>query len=270
MIAVTGDQIEQIAMLAGCGIRPMPGCAGTVIWTLQPDIEALSRRVLNIADDPVAARAVSFGKIVAAHGLGIAREAARQIGGADHGASRGQAAARALARRRGWRSKIAPSIGPRSSAVGTKSRRRQAMISEARPSAFHCGTAPSEKPVSSTRCAPVTSERRTCVMVAVDAAGEGAAGPGGSELLHVGAALRYAGGSAPVRRPTPVTFVDGRNRDISIWWTHGDRDAAIIAAPDPAGGWPADSGRLSMRSIGGISSIDLPDSAKIAITRVLS
>ena len=29
-------------------------------------------------------------------------------------------------------------------AVGTKSRRRQAMISEVRPSAFNCGTAPSE------------------------------------------------------------------------------------------------------------------------------
>ena len=43
-----------------------------------------------------------------AHGLGIAREAARQIGGlADHGASRDQAAARALARRSGWRSRIA-------------------------------------------------------------------------------------------------------------------------------------------------------------------
>ena len=84
------------------------------------------------------AAAASFGEVVAAHGLGIAREAARQIGGgADHGASRGQAAARTLARRSGWRSKIAPRIaGPRSSAVGTKSRRRQAMISEVRPSAL--------------------------------------------------------------------------------------------------------------------------------------
>ena len=29
--------------------------------------------------------------------------------------------------------------GPRSSATGTKRRRRQAMISEVRPSAFNCG-----------------------------------------------------------------------------------------------------------------------------------
>ena len=54
-----------------------------------------------------------------------------------------------------------------------------------------------EEPVSSTRCAPVTSERRTCVMVAVDVAGEGAAGPGGSEHLHVGAARRCAMPGAP-------------------------------------------------------------------------
>ena len=45
---------------------------------------------------------------MAAHGLGVAREAARQIGGgADHGASRDQAAARALARSSGWRSRSA-------------------------------------------------------------------------------------------------------------------------------------------------------------------
>jgi hypothetical protein len=34
---------------------------------------------------------------------------------------------------------------------GTKSRRRQAMISEVRPSALSWPTAPSEKPASSTR-----------------------------------------------------------------------------------------------------------------------
>jgi hypothetical protein len=45
---------------------------------------------------------------MAAHGLGIARGAARQIGSlADHGTSRDQAAVRALARRSGWRSRIA-------------------------------------------------------------------------------------------------------------------------------------------------------------------
>ena len=98
-----------------------------------------------------------------AHGLGVAREAARQIGGAQSRTCPDQAAARLLARRSGWRSRSAGSnAGPRSAAIGTKSRRRQAMISEMSPSAFSCGTMPSVKPVSSTRCAFITSERRIC------------------------------------------------------------------------------------------------------------
>jgi len=153
-IAAARDQVEKIAMLAGGGVGPFAGSARTVISTPQTYIEAAARRVHRVAGDPVAARPAPVGEIMAAHGLGIAREAARQIGsGADHGASRDQAAARAWARRSGWRSRIAARIaGPRSAAVGTKSRKRQAMISEVRPSALSCGTAPSEYPVSSTRC----------------------------------------------------------------------------------------------------------------------
>src|SRR5882724_1453541 len=124
-------------MLAGGGVGPFAGGAVTIVGTLQPDIEAAARRVHGVAGDPVAARTPPVGEVMTAHRLGIAREAARQIGSsADHGASRNQAAARALARRSGWRSRIAPRIaGPRSSAVGTKRRRRQAMISEMRPNA---------------------------------------------------------------------------------------------------------------------------------------
>ena len=54
-----------------------------------------------------------------------------------------QAAARGLARRSGWRSSNAARIAGPCSAAGMKSRRRQAMISEVRPRAFNCGTAPS-------------------------------------------------------------------------------------------------------------------------------
>src|ERR1700730_3562258 len=98
-------------MLACGGIGPFAGGAGTGFGTLQPDIETTARRLHGVAGDPVAAGAAAVGEVVAAHRLGIAREAARQIGGgADHGASRDKAAARALARRSGWRSKIAPSI----------------------------------------------------------------------------------------------------------------------------------------------------------------
>ena len=41
----------------------------------------------------------------------------------------------------------------------------------------------------------------------------------------VGRALRYAEGFAPARRrPQPtVTFLNGRNSDISIWWTQGPK-----------------------------------------------
>jgi hypothetical protein len=54
--AIVGYEVEQIAMLASGGIGPFAGCAAAVIGTLQPDIEAAARRVLNITDDPVAAR----------------------------------------------------------------------------------------------------------------------------------------------------------------------------------------------------------------------
>ena len=43
-------------------------------------------------------------------------------------------------------------------------------------------------------------------------------------MAGVDRSLRYAGGFAPARRPTqtavPVTFVNGRDGDICIWWTH--------------------------------------------------
>ena len=47
--------------------------------------------------------------------------------------------------------------------------------------------------------------------------------PGSSQFA--GRALRYAGGSAPARRPTPttVTFLNGTDGDISIRWTHRRR-----------------------------------------------
>ena len=62
---------------------PFAGGAGTVVGSVQADIEAAARRVLDVADDPVAARTASVGEVMAAHGLGIAREAARQLGACD-------------------------------------------------------------------------------------------------------------------------------------------------------------------------------------------
>jgi hypothetical protein len=39
-IAVAGDEVEEIAVLAGGGVGPFAGGAGTIIGTLQPHIEA--------------------------------------------------------------------------------------------------------------------------------------------------------------------------------------------------------------------------------------
>src|SRR5207244_4265957 len=105
-IAVMADQVQEIAVLAGGGVGPFAGGAGTGFGAVKPDIEAAARRIHDVAGDPVTAAAASVGEIVAAHRLGIAREAARQIAGlADHRASP-RHAARARAPSSGWRSKI--------------------------------------------------------------------------------------------------------------------------------------------------------------------
>jgi hypothetical protein len=124
-------------MLAGRGIGPFAGRTRAGIGSGKPHIEAAARRVHDIADNPITPLAMPVREVMTAHGLGVAREAARQLGGADHGTSPDQAAARELARRSGWRARrVESNAGPRSAATGTKSRRRQAMISEMSPSAF--------------------------------------------------------------------------------------------------------------------------------------
>ncbi len=79
--AIEGDQVEEIAMLAGGGVGPFAGGAGTGLRSRETDIEAAAGGVPNIAHQPVAAVAAAVGKIVAADAFGIAREAPRQIGG---------------------------------------------------------------------------------------------------------------------------------------------------------------------------------------------
>src|SRR5271170_7961015 len=91
-------------MLGGRGVGPFAGRTSAGIGSGKPHIEAAARRVHDIADDPVTAAAMSVREIMTAHGLRVAREAARQIGGAQHRTCPAYAAARALARRSGWRS----------------------------------------------------------------------------------------------------------------------------------------------------------------------
>ena len=68
-------------MLAGGGIGPFAGHAFAGRRPVKADIKAASRRVGDVADDPVAALAVTIGEIVTAHCLGMARETLGELGG---------------------------------------------------------------------------------------------------------------------------------------------------------------------------------------------
>ena len=150
---------------------PYSPVAESVQWPAAPlpvsgsakaDEQAAARRVVDVADQPVATLAATVGEIMAAHRLGIARETVRQVGGLSGHRRRPikprcdrrpAPADGARARRRGSSGPPAP--------TGTNRRSRQAMISEVSPIAFNRSTMPSVKPQSSTRCAFITSERRT-------------------------------------------------------------------------------------------------------------
>ena len=89
-------------MLAGGGVGPFAGCSFAVQRPEQADIEAASRRVRDIADNPVAAFAVAVREIVAAHGLGDARETVGEVGGVGgHGLFLPHAAGRSAIRTSG-------------------------------------------------------------------------------------------------------------------------------------------------------------------------
>src|SRR5260370_34087231 len=66
-IAVEGDEIKEIAMLASGGIGPFAGGAGTVIRPLQTDIEAAAPRVHPVAGDPLTAPAAPLWEQMGAH-----------------------------------------------------------------------------------------------------------------------------------------------------------------------------------------------------------
>jgi hypothetical protein len=80
-LAIQSDEIEQIAMLAGGGVSPFAGGAFPAVRSSEANEQAAAGRVPDVADDPVATPAAAIGEVMAAHGLGITREAARQVGG---------------------------------------------------------------------------------------------------------------------------------------------------------------------------------------------
>jgi hypothetical protein len=88
--AVQGDEIEEITVLAGSSVSPFAGGALPAVGPREANEQAATRRVRDIADDPVATPAMALREVMAAHRLGITRETAGQIGGLRrHFASRG-------------------------------------------------------------------------------------------------------------------------------------------------------------------------------------
>src|SRR3954463_7146807 len=68
-------------MLARGGIGPVARGARARGWTVQAHVEAPPGAVGDVADAPVAATAASVRQVSPAHGLGVLRGPARQIGG---------------------------------------------------------------------------------------------------------------------------------------------------------------------------------------------
>ena len=58
--AIGRDQVQEIAMLSRGGIRPFAGGAGTVIRPGKANIKAAAGRIVDIADQPIAAMAAAI------------------------------------------------------------------------------------------------------------------------------------------------------------------------------------------------------------------
>ena len=75
------NEVEEITVSGRCGVSPLTGGALAVLWAGQPDEQAATGRVGDVADDPEATTPATVGEVMAADGLGLTREAARQISG---------------------------------------------------------------------------------------------------------------------------------------------------------------------------------------------
>jgi hypothetical protein len=80
--ATEGDQVQKIAMLPRSGVGPFSGGTLAIVRAAQADEQAAAARVGDIADQPIAALAMTIGEVVPADRLGNAREAASQVRGA--------------------------------------------------------------------------------------------------------------------------------------------------------------------------------------------
>ena len=73
------DDVEQIAMLPCRAIRPFARAATSVRPTMQADIERPSRRVVDVADQPVITVPSPGGEVMPAYRLGVFGQPAGQI-----------------------------------------------------------------------------------------------------------------------------------------------------------------------------------------------
>src|SRR3546814_6112226 len=103
MRAARGDDVEQIAMIAGRRIGPFSG-ARLALAAAEADVETSPRCIMHIADQPIMAFAATVREIVAAHRLGILTETARKFTGWAFHAGLLQAALRSETRSIGNRS----------------------------------------------------------------------------------------------------------------------------------------------------------------------
>src|SRR3546814_11996982 len=82
--AAFADDVEEVAVLAGRGVRPFAGRALAGCGAVYPDEHRPAGAVLDAADQPVATFALAAGQRFAAHGLGGAAETVLQAGGRMH------------------------------------------------------------------------------------------------------------------------------------------------------------------------------------------
>jgi hypothetical protein len=118
MAAARGDDVEEIAMIAGRGIGPFSR-RPTVSARAEPHIETSPGRVSNVANHPVMAFSAAVGEIAAAHSLGILPEASRYVGSWTAHAGLLQAALRSMTRWIGNRSTSASNTSAPAAPAGT-------------------------------------------------------------------------------------------------------------------------------------------------------
>src|SRR5690606_41133472 len=119
MPAADRDNIEQIAMIAALGIGPFAGLAAPFGGRDQTNIEAATRRVADVADQPVSAFLTAIGEIMPTYAFAILGEARSDLTGRALHDRTPQAALRMDSRSIGKRSNNRSSTSAPTAPVGT-------------------------------------------------------------------------------------------------------------------------------------------------------